>query len=214
MLTQSVIIEALSRLIEITYGDYSEEHKKWLVEGKSTWPPYAINAKNGVVVGGKYTGVKFPMFSLPLPPIKLFGSALHQHNLEPKYSTRSIVERQMELTYLDSWLSLCGRLLEIDLGASKLIQTTPVRIDQVIDFIGPDLVALRFGANDGGMQKISRVVDDLIRIIERFRMGEAERVFFCVALLRTVKVGICIKMGPSTRRVMDDLQSETPVFLV
>jgi hypothetical protein len=64
------------------------------------------------------------------------------------------------------------------------------------------------------MQRISRVVEDLIHSIERLGMGEAERVFFCVALLRTVKVGICIKMGPSTRRVMDDLQSETPVFLV
>jgi hypothetical protein len=120
----------------------------------------------------------------------------------------------MELTYLDSWLSLCGRLLEIDLGASKLIHHAPVRIHQVIDLIAPDLVALHFSANGGGMQRISRVVEDLIHSIERLGMGEAERVFFCVALLRTVKVGICIKMGPSTRRVMDDLQSETPVFLV
>jgi hypothetical protein len=213
-LTQSVIIDALSRLTEITYGQYADNHREWLAEGKSTWPPYAINSKNGVVVGGNYQGTNFEMFSHPLPAIKLLHNEHHQHKLELEYSTTSIIERQVELTYLDSWLSLCGRLPEIDFGPAGIIESAPLRIDEVIYVLAPDLVTLHFSANVGGSQDIAKVADKLISTIENWGMGKAEQVFFYVGLLRTIKVAICILMGPSTSRVMSVLESETPVFLV
>lgn len=63
--------------------DYKASNREWLKSDKTIFPPYAHNARKGVVVGGIYEAVEFKLhdpntttesrsFQLSLPPIKLF----------------------------------------------------------------------------------------------------------------------------------------------
>lgn len=72
----AVILEALLGLTDDVSLQYSSAHQvgtwSWLRDGKSTFPPYARNARGGVVVEGTYEAVPFEAFKQELPPIQLF----------------------------------------------------------------------------------------------------------------------------------------------
>ena len=205
--------------------EYQPSNREWLKSDKSTFPPYARSARNGVVVGGTYEPIDFrvvqpttksesQLFQQPLPPIELLHSYEYQVNRNPEDDDTTVIEKQLELTSLDSWLSLPSRTPEISNGGFHLTRTTPALVARLIRSCGRDLQDFDGTASDGGLQDIQRMTDSIIETYLDEKMSKAELLFLVVAMIRTVKVAICIVLGPSTARIREELKSNIPVYLV
>lgn len=229
---RSMLVVMLQALLGFTnaqslrYVDgYKLPNREWLKSGKSTFPPYAHNARNGVVIGGIYEPINFrvvepttdsgsQLFREPLPPIELLHSYEYQVNDNTKRDDTTIIDKQLELTSLDSWLSLAGRTLEIANGGFELTRTTPALVSEVFWDWQPQLQTLDGTASDGGLQDIQLMTDLFIQTYLNRNMSKAELLFLIVAIIRTAKVAIYITLGPSTAQVQDELKSNIPVYLV
>lgn len=123
--TTAVILEALLGLTDDLSLQYRSVHQEgtwsWLREGKTTFPPYARNARGGVIVDGSYGPVSFDAFEQKLPPIQLPNCYDYQVSKIPRVDDISILGRQLELMAIDCWLSAAGRTTEIMDGAANLL---------------------------------------------------------------------------------------------
>jgi hypothetical protein len=115
------MLQALTGFTNAANFRYIEQYKpskrQWLRDRKSIFLLYARNAQNGVVVEGLYEPVDFTLelnagrlFQHPLPPIELLHAYGHQVGRHPGDEDFSVLEKQLELTALDLWLSLVERL--------------------------------------------------------------------------------------------------------
>ena len=119
-LFRGVLVVMLQALLGFTNAqslryidEYKPSNREWLESDKSTFPPYARNARNGVVIGGTYepidlrvveptTNSESQLFQQPLPPIELLHSYEYQVNRNPENDDTTIMDKQLELTSLDS----------------------------------------------------------------------------------------------------------------
>lgn len=216
--TTAVILEALLGLTDDLSLQYSPVHQEgtwsWLMEGKTTFPPYARNARGGVIVGGSYEAVSFKAFEQKLPPIQLLHCYDYQVSKVPRVDDVSVLGRQLELMAIDSWLSAAGRSSEIMDGAANLLRTTPALVGKLMQEFGYDFGGLDFTATEGGLQVIQGIVGELMDTFEEEALSEAEQIFVLVSLLRTAKVALCISLGPSTEQVREYLATDIQVFMV
>jgi hypothetical protein len=216
--TTAVILEALLGLTDDLSLQYSPVHQEgtwsWLMEGKTTFPPYARNARGGVIVGGSYEAVSFKAFEQKLPPIQLLHCYDYQVSKVPRVDDVSVLGRQLELMAIDSWLSAAGRSSEIMDGAANLLRTTPALVGKLTQEFGYDFGGLDFTATEGGLQVIQGIVGELMDTFEEEALSEAEQIFVLVSLLRTAKVALCISLGPSTEQVREYLATDIQVFMV
>ncbi|CAO1606182.1 hypothetical protein XANCAGTX0491_009683 [Xanthoria calcicola] len=218
--TISVVLEALLGYLNTRNLQFvSEEHEledflKWASLGQSTWPIYATNARGGVVVESHYAKVEFSGFASSMAAVKLLydyrwqttdytlpGSALEEY-------------KTAELMMLDSWLSICGRQPEIFSGRSSLLHKMPNILESLEYRFWEPFSELDQTASEGGLQHIQQEVRTLEEFLARKRLSEAEQFFTLVAMLRTVKIAVCISAGPSTSRVDSILKSDSRVWLV
>jgi hypothetical protein len=218
-----VMLQAIDQFTDKTSLQYLSEPKaknlQWIKENKVTWPPYARNAQNGIVVEALYDTVEYStansrLFRHRLPPIELLHSYDDQVNRHPDDNDETIIKKQAELVGLDSWLSLAGRTPEILTGERDLIRITPVLVSRLILAGEADFKALNRTAHEGGFQEIQELADSIVRVLRNNEFSKPEILFFIVAIIRTVKVALCIALGPSTAGVQDILRSDMPVNLV
>lgn len=194
---------------------YKQENSDWLKNQKETFSPYAINAMGGVVVSGNYQGVQFPMFEQALPAIEFYHS--WEHQVDPSHSSRTEelhTMRQLELTVLDSWLSLAGRTEEISSGDKSLIKKTPSFVDRGLKNLSDQCETITAGATTGGLQAIQDVADKFIGYFVELKFTDAEIVFSVMAMIRAVKVVYCIETGQSSSQLQRILKVDIPVYLV
>ncbi|KAL9627804.1 MAG: hypothetical protein Q9164_007485 [Protoblastenia rupestris] len=221
---KTVILEALKGFTEkdvsLCYrgpGEGAfERGKARLKTDLSTFPPYAINARGGTVVGGYYTRTKFKDFATRIPPIELLVDYSHQiftHKLETG-DPEAVTSHTAEIMGLDSWLSMAGRLPEIAQGPRDLIHKTPALVDDFIENFESEFASVELQADEGGHQHIESIATEMVETFEDKRLTRAEQLFLLVALLRTIKFAACVAAGPDTRLIRDILRFDLQVYFV
>ncbi|KAL8964842.1 MAG: hypothetical protein Q9183_004182 [Haloplaca sp. 2 TL-2023] len=201
----SVVLENLGHLHDQQCIHYYTRQQDWFSalnwarKGFSTWPSYARNARNGVVVEGSYVGVYFPGFTALLPRIVLAKDHAFQTQFQPPRGQHWDELRLAEIMLLDSWLSMAGRTSEIAEGRSMLLRDTPVLIHYLATSPDIQFDSIYRSANEGGLQRIREVASSLRKALKQERLSVAEQTFTLVALLRTAKVLLCVLMGPHLR---------------
>ncbi|KAL9107807.1 MAG: hypothetical protein Q9227_007322 [Pyrenula ochraceoflavens] len=199
----SVALEALFGFVDKDNFLFRRPHRwekalRWLCSGRHTWPPYARNARRGVIAGEHYITAQFPGFQSPLGKVQLRYS--HEYQSQPDYTSGMNAElsRQVEIMMLDSWLSLCGKTPEIEFGPLSLLERMPSLIQILLEEFEIDFRAVGRSANDGGLQLIQEISMNLMDFLHDDKLTEAEQIFTLVALLRTAKMGISVSLGPNT----------------
>jgi hypothetical protein len=109
---------------------------------------------------------------------------------------------------------MAGRTPEIDDGPANLLRTAPALILKLMYEFGRESESLDLYANEGGLQVVQDLSNELMDALWDEHFTEAEQLFVLVALLRTAEVAQCIYLGPSTKAVGGLLQTDLLVYLV
>lgn len=123
----------------------------WMLDGNTTFPAYAYNARGGVVCDGVYPAVKIDVFKEPVPALELYSSYNYQTGRRQRFNTRTCQDEIIELMKLDAWLSICGRTDEILHGRNDLIKQTPAMVELVFGEFSVDFINLDQSDTEGGM---------------------------------------------------------------
>lgn len=189
-------------------------YTEWgIIEGKSTFPAYAINARNGVVVNGKFLRIKVPAFAEKIPKIQLSTSYEHQTNRIMSNDPWESIKKTEEVMAIDSWLSICGRRREIITGRANLIARMPSLVEFLMGEFAGDFADLNLTVIDGGFQKIQDVVNNVMDTLGDQNLSEAEQLYTLVAMLRATKVVQCIFGGADTLITQDFIRADGQVHL-
>ncbi|KAL8666379.1 MAG: hypothetical protein Q9168_007489 [Polycauliona sp. 1 TL-2023] len=216
----STVLEALSSLLNTEALQYVSGHRDasydgafgYKLQGKSTWPIYAINARDGHCLQEDLPEAEMPGMALKMPAIRLLYNYGWQTE---KYTNRGDEESKVtELMMMDSWLSVCGRRSEITNGDSDLRRNMPQLVQFLFEEFMEDFESLHLSANEGGLQYIRPVAQRLSQRLAAEKLSPAEQLFALVAMLRTAKVALCICMGPNTYIVGDIIKTDIRVWLV
>jgi len=215
------ILNALAGFTDNTtlrYLDPSEDPlfsaRKWISDGKTTFPGYAHNARGGVVCSGEYSAVKFDVFKELAPAIELLYSYSYQVNRFRPAGQDACKDELLELMRLDAWLSICGRTDEILHGRNELIKQTPAMVQLLINEFGYDFINLDQSDLEGGMQDNQALAANVMDFLLDEELSGAEQLYVLVATLRAVKVAQCILDGQGTRKLQHILEEDIQVHLV
>lgn len=183
----AVILEALGILTGTSQPVYqdSQWHPRgvlWMQEGRSTFPPYSVNANSqGTVISGRYDKTSYPGFQDPLFPIELLRGYQFQVDRHLPSDTTTLCARLSELMALDSWLSYCGRQPEIcglrcgpssandvdvpALGAANLLHTMPTLVQRMMESFAHEFATLERTAADGGLQFVQQIAHSVLETL-------------------------------------------------
>ena len=212
----SVLMNVLDRLSEPSHCSYvavQDRCQAWIDAGKSTFPSYAHNADGGVIVSGVYDAVKFRLFEKEIPPIELLHSYRYQVSRAYLHSTQVVRENLGEIMGLDCWLSFCGRLPEISEGPANLLRTLPTLVQGTMTEFQLEFSSLDRTSRDGGLRIIQTITDSLLQSFSEHRLSTAEQLFMSVALLRTMKLALCVARGTDTTELRDVLVHDVQVYM-
>lgn len=186
---------------------------EWLLLGKTTYPSYAHDADGGVVVAGAYESVIFDAFKSATAPLEILGSYEFQVDRNYYARTQTVLDSTAELMGLDSWLSICGRVPEIAKGPSRLLQSLPTLIQQIMMDFDLEFSSVDRTSRDGASRIIKTIAGSLLQYLNEQGLSKAEQLFALVALLRTAKMGLCIARGMDTAKLHDVLVHDVQVYL-
>ena len=185
----------------------------WIDAGKSTYPSYANNANGGVVATGFYELVDSRSFASQIPVIELLHSYQHQTNRTYFHSTQTVRENLGELVGLDSWLSICGRMPEISEGPTNLLRNLPAYIQQLMMDFNLEFLSRDRTSPGGSLRIMQTITGSLIQCFTEHHLSTAEQLFTTVAMLRTVKLALCVARGTDTSRLRDVLLHDVQVYM-
>lgn len=188
---------------------------RWLLEGNTTYPAYAINARGGVIAPGRYRGVHVPAFGdTPIPVLEL----LHSHRWQggPGHHDLNTIGEELntELMRLDSWLSWVGRLPVVADGPKQLLKSAPSYVHLLMEEFSLDFHMLDLDAHEGGLQDIQKVAANIMDWLLDEDLTDAEQVYVLIAFLRGLKVAQCVLSGPDTTALFRLLHQDVQVHLV
>jgi hypothetical protein len=221
-----VILQALGELTDSTQPTYipSGSYTRslaWMRQGKSTFPPYAINAPHGTIISGSYRTTPFCGFRAPLFPIELLVSYQHQVDRNLPFHIANIRDRLAELMALDSWLSYCGRQPEISggnihPGVGDLNQTMSTLVQRTMDSFSLEFENLEHTAVDGGLAIVEQTAGNLLDTLgwRVEGLSPPEKLFALVAMLRAAKMALCVTQGTDTSDLKDILSKDVQVYPV
>lgn len=188
---------------------------KWLLSGHGTYPAYAFNARGGVIAEGCYDRVRIPAFGKEIiPALMLLYDYDWQVSDHPRDMKGWNEELNVELMYLDSWLSWVGRLDAITKGPNQLLKRTPSLVQLLIDEFDVDFTYIDASIMDGGLQNIQSLAASVMDWLMDEELTEAEQLYLLVAFLRAVKVGQCIASGLYTNNLYSLFRYDAQVHLV
>lgn len=207
------VLENFTNSSNFRYVQSQDRCRSWIDTGKSSFPGYAHNANGGVVVSGIYEEVNFPCLDGGVPPIELLYSYNHQVDRAYYKSTVHVKEGLGELVGLDSWLSICSRLPEILDGPSNLLRVLPSLIQRTMTEFDLEFSSLDRTSRDGGLRIIQTIADSLLQSFRDQGLSAAEQLFASVAIIRTVKFGLCVARGTDTSQLRDILAHDVQVYM-
>ena len=220
---EAICIGAISVLLNVLqnftnssncrYVQSQDRCRSWIDIGRSSFPGYAHNANGGVVVSGIYEGVSFDCLDGRVPPIELLYSYNYQVDRAYYKSTLHVKDSLGELVGLDSWLSLCSRLPEISDGSSNLLRVLPSLIQRTMTDFDFEFSSLDRTSRDGGLEIIQTIADSLLQSFSDQNLSAAEQLFAAVAIIRTVKFGLCVARGIDTSQLREILVHDVQVYM-
>lgn len=181
----------------------------WMLNGKTTFPGYAYNARDGV-----YPAVKIDVFKEPIPALELYSSYNYQVARRRRFDTQTCQNELLELMKLDAWLSMCGRTDEILHGRNDLIKQTPAMVELLFEEFTLDFLNLDQADTEGGMQENQELATNVMDFLLDEELSGAEQMYILVATLRAAKVGLSILEGADTRLLQDILREDVQVHMV
>jgi hypothetical protein len=198
---------------EIILGDLSNHLRR----GGHTWPPYAVNARGGILKPEPHQRIKFVTFdeaTESLPPLLLLRSVLEVHESKDRVASQALaLDRTIELASLDHWLSWAAKTRSIQDGELNLQQHTPTIIEDIWRRFATDFMDIRHSRRDTGDEGIIDLAESISKSLLEVKHSPAEHYFIWVAFLRTVKVLQCISEGTDTFDVQNDLEEDLLVYL-
>ncbi|MCJ1399892.1 hypothetical protein MMC11_003095 [Xylographa trunciseda] len=212
----SVVMRRLDLVTDMSTRKHVERlprYQDWIYAGKTTYPSYAINAKGGVVVSGKYELVAFDCLAQRIPPIELLNDDKHRARKSMVQDVSTLTKDLTELMSLDCWLSFCGRLPEISDGPSNLLRTMPAFIQRIMTDFAMEFAILDRTSKDGGFQIIQDIADSLKEALVEHGLSKPEQLFALVAMLRAAKTALCVIHGPDTAKLREVLLHDVQVYL-
>ena len=220
---EAICIGAISVLLNVLqnftnssnckYVQSQDRCRSWIDIGRSSFPGYAHNANGGVVVSGIYEVVNFECLSGRVPPIELLYSYNHQVDRAYYKSTLRVKESLGELVGLDSWLSFCSRLPEISNGPCNLLRVLPSLIQRTMTEFDFEFSSLDRTSRDGGLEIIQTIADSLLQSLRDQNLSAAEQLYAAVAIIRTVKFGLCVARGIDTSQLREILVHDVQVYM-
>ncbi|KAL8790279.1 MAG: hypothetical protein Q9195_006437 [Heterodermia aff. obscurata] len=209
------VLENFTNGVNCRYVGNQDRCRSWIDTGKSSFPGYAHNANGGVVVSGIYEEVKFACLDRRVPPIELLGSYNYQVGRNYTFLVKEFqVEESLgEIVGLDSWLSICSRLPEISDGSSDLLRVLPSLVRRTMADFDLEFSNLDRTSRDGGLRIIQTIADSLLQSFRDQKLSAAEQLFASVAIMRTVKLGLCIARGTDTLQLRDILVHDVQVYM-
>lgn len=223
LFTEAVCLGAISVLLSVLnkvasssnlrYVPLQDYCQAWTDAGRSTYPSYAHNANGGVVATGFYELVESKSFANQIPVIELLHSYRHQVNRTYFHSTQSVRENLGELVGLDSWLSICGRMPEISEGPANLLRTLPTFIQSSMMDFQLEFSSFDRTSHGGSLRIMQTITSSLIQCFAEHHLSPAEQLFTSVAMLRTVKLALCVARGTDTSRLRDVLLHDVQVYM-
>ncbi|KAI4178356.1 MAG: hypothetical protein LQ346_007480 [Caloplaca aetnensis] len=206
-------IEDCTNKPALRYVSSHADCEDWLRQGRTTYPSYAHDANGGVVVAGAYEPLKIDAFEATIAPLRLLGSYEFQVDKGYYHSTPAVIVSIAELMSLDSWLSICGRTPDIINGPSRLLQSLPTLIQRIMMDFDLEFSSVDRASGNGGSRIIRTISGSLLQFLIEQRLSKAERLFALVALLRTVKMALCVARGSDTAKLRDVLVHDVQVYM-
>ena len=149
-----------------------------------------------------------------IPALELLHSYEWQVDPDIRDQIRYSQDMNVELMWLDSWLSYVSRPNEIADGPNKLLKQTPAIIDLLVTEFELDFQSIDLSASEGGLQDIQGLCANRMDFLTDEGLTEAEQLYVLVALLRIVKVGQCVLAGADTADLVDILLKDVQAHLV
>lgn len=171
-----------------------------------TFPPYAYGAIHGMRdTGAKPANETQWIFVLAygrkLPPLYILYDDVSVHSDAPCYF--------LELMGFDQWLWRAGESEAIARGQGQLLRHTPAFCDHVLSIFSRD-----FERNYTTGEDTIQCGKTIRRILEQWSLSDAERVFLYVALIRTLRVAICVGTGLDTSEALEILEKDIRAHMV
>ena len=207
------VLESFTNSSNCRYVESQDRCRSWIDTGKSSFPGYAHNADGGVVASGIYECVNFACLNGGMPPIELLYSYNHQVDRVYYQSTLHVKDSLGELVGLDSWLSICSRLPEISEGRSNLLRVLPSLIQRTMTEFDLEFSSLDRTSRDGGLRIIQTIGESLLQSFQDQNLSAAEQFFASVAMIRTVKFGLCVARGIDTSQLRDIIVHDVQVYM-
>ncbi|KAL8884460.1 MAG: hypothetical protein Q9215_007501 [Flavoplaca cf. flavocitrina] len=206
-------LEPFTKKTNFQYAATQNHNRQWLHQGRTTYPSYAHNAAGGVVVAGTYRATIFSSFKSPIAPLELYKGYEHQVDRNLSYTAQTVIDSTAEIMGLDTWLSISGRQPEITEGLSGLLKSLPTLIQQIMTDFHLEFTSVDRTSKDGGSRIINTISDSILVYLKEHGLTEAEQLFCLVALLRTVKMALCVARGTDTTMLRDVLIYDVQVYL-
>lgn len=167
---------------------------------------------------GSFKAVMHPAFKGPIPIITLHGGYDQHVYLEelalgrPRdWQSDSVLADVMSL---DTWLSICSRTPEIYDGKNALLRQMPALAKRVIEEFVIDFLDLQTGVDEGGLEDVQAVKDNVMDFLSGEESSDAEMMFALVSILRTTKIALCISTGQNTSDLRDFFALDAKAYLV
>ncbi|KAL8736087.1 MAG: hypothetical protein Q9181_002562 [Wetmoreana brouardii] len=206
-------IESFTSKSNFRYVAGKDHCKRWLCSGKTTYPSYAHNANGGVVVAGTYEQTTFDAFEEVMAPLELLDSYEFQVNRKYYPSAQAVVDSLVEIMGLDTWLSICGRLPQIVDSPNHLLQRLPSLVQQIMTDFDLEFSSVDRKSRSGVIRIIKTISHSLLQYLKQLNLSGAEQLFSLVALLRTVKMALCVVRGTDTAKLRDVLVHDVQIYL-
>ena len=177
-----------------------------------TYPPYATygasqGTREKTALVQDMHWIHFPAFGCKLPKIILFFEGLTFNLIGPASGDTRIYT--MELMRFDHWLWRASETRAIGGGGAKVLSTAPAIIEYVMrlfagDFEGNYITSVR--TRESGQA--------IWATMKGIGLSDAESIFMFVAILRTLRVAICISTGLDTSQTLEILDKDIRAHMV
>lgn len=169
----AVALQTLSSFTKPTsfqyISKYPDESLRAFYSNTFSCPPFIPDQlhKNVVIKSGlndlitfQTSDTEISLFETPIPPLGLLHSYSYQVKRYPGNDDETIIEKQLELAFLDSWLSITSSTPEIQ--DYRLVLHTPAIIQKLLKLFEEDFRQLDRTALEGGLEEIHKLKEKLL----------------------------------------------------
>lgn len=111
---------------------------------------------------------------------------------------------------IDVWLHVVSRSVAIMAGQKQILHKVPSMVQEVMTEYSHTFESVALGTR-ADLEHSARDLGTTLRSME---LSSAEMMYLLVALLRTVKVGLCIGLGNDTTPLLEIIEKDVQAHLL